>query len=114
MVGNAGAKGKVKSTTSAGPVEKAKGMKRKGVAPKINLPAMSDGGGDNEQKAVAKRSTKGMRPGTGVESPAKMWDAVSDMRNAGKSFKTLMPRNEKSDAGSLIDEWCNGKRKGYK
>ena len=116
MIGQVMARGKVKSTTSPGPVEKARGMKRKGVAPRLNLPAMADSGGDNEQHEVAKRSTKGMRPGHGVERPAKMFDSVENMRNGtgkGKSFKTSYPKTE-NDAGSRVDEWCSGKRKDYR
>jgi hypothetical protein len=113
MIGTARAKGKMKSTTAAGPVEKARGMKRKGVAPRINLPAMSDSGGDNEQHAVAKRSTKGMRPGPGLPL-GKGIEPFRDKNSEGQSFKTVGPRNNSSDAGGAIDEWCKGKRASYR
>lgn len=113
MIGTAQAKGKVKSTTSAGPVEKARGMKRKGVAPRINLPAMSDSGGDNEQHAAAKRSTKGMRPGIGLPRD-KVVEPFRDKNSKGQSFKTVGARNNSSDAGGAVDEWCRGKRASYR
>jgi len=113
MLGDAKAKGKIKSTTSAGPVEKARGMKRKGVAPRINLPAMADSGGDNEQHEVAKRSTKGMRPGIGLPRD-KVVEPFREKNAQGGSFKTVAPRQVKGDAGNAIDEWCAGKRKSYR
>lgn len=113
MIGDAFAKGKVKSTTDAGPVFKKKNSKGKSYKT-VDGMRTSDGGGDDEDAAVAKRSTKGMRVGTGVEDPAKMFDSVKNMRNAGKSFKTITPRNNDSDSGSHVDEWCKGKRASYK
>jgi hypothetical protein len=113
MVGNAGAKGPKKLS---GVTEyKDKRSKRKSYEAVDSTPA-TDSGGDREGAAVAKRSTKGMRPGTGVEKPAQMWDAVNNMRHGnskGSGFRTSYPKSE-DDAGSRIDEWCSGKRKNYK
>jgi hypothetical protein len=111
MVGDVKAKGPKK--VSGSDEYKGKRSKRKSYEAVDSTPA-TDSGGDKEGAAVAKRSTRGMRPGPGVAAPAKMWDAVENMRNAGKSFKTIMPRDMKSDSGALIDEWCSGKRKSYK
>jgi hypothetical protein len=113
MIGDAGAKGKVKSTISAKPVEKVKGMKRKGTAPVINTPSASDGGGDSETRDVAKRSTKGMRPGIGLPRD-KVVEPYRTRNGEGQSFKTVGAKNNNGDAGSAIDEWVKGKRASYK
>jgi hypothetical protein len=116
MIGDAGARGPRKSTTAAGPEFVKKNSQGKSFKTIAGKPK-SDGGGDEENAAVSKRSTKGMRPGPGVSAPAEMWDSVKNMRNGmgkGKSFKTSYPKENTSDAGSRIDEWCNGKRGSYK
>lgn len=112
MIGDAGARGPRKSTTAAGPEFKKKNAKGQSFKT-VDGMRKGDGGGDDETAEVAKRSTKGMRPGPGVEKPAEMFDAVKNMRS-GRSFKTNYPKDETSDAGSRIDEWCSGKRKDYR
>jgi hypothetical protein len=114
-VGDARAKGPVKSTTSATPAytqKNARGQSFKTVTPR-NKPGHSDGGGDMETASVAKRSTKGMRPGIGL-SRDRAVEPFRDRNSAGQSFKTVGPRSNSSDSGAAIDAWCKGSRKTYR
>lgn len=61
------------------------------TAPQLNLSSASDGGGDPEQKAVAKRMVKGMKNGVGS----------ADKQN---------PREQRA---RKIEAWCDG-AKDYK
>jgi len=113
-IGDAKAKGKVKSTTKAmPPPETIPRNWVKGRAFTTNTPASSDGGGDADTAAVAKRSTKGMRPGIGLPRD-KVVEPYRDRNGAGQSFKTIGAKNNNGDSGAAIDQWVMGKRKSYK
>lgn len=106
MIGDAKARGKVHSTTSDRPVFKDKKSKLgtlKTIAPSTGKDD-NDSGGDHEQHATAKRMTKGMKPGTGLNDGAKHMPTPR---------RTIPPRSQ-NDSGGRIEEWCQGKRSDYK
>jgi hypothetical protein len=107
MIGDARARGKVKSTTSDRPVFNEKRPGRNGgvktIAPSTGKDD-NDSGGDHEQHAVAKRMTHGQKPGTGLGQAEKPMPTPR---------RTIPPRSQ-NDSGGRIDEWCRGKRSDYK
>jgi hypothetical protein len=111
LVGDAGARGPKKLS---GVTEYKDKRSRRRSYEAVDSTPEEDSGGDAEGHAAAKRSTKGMRVGPGLKG-AEVFDAVGNMRNATKkSFKTIYPKDDNSDAGSHVEEWCQGKRKSYK
>ena len=75
----------------------------------------SDGGGGAEDAAVAKRSTKGMRPGPGT----KLSDSKTPAPFKAKSWsrgvnRTIASKGTSEGGGVALNDWCLGKRKGYK
>jgi hypothetical protein len=94
MIGDAKAKGKSHGAKAF------TGKNSKGQSFKINLPSVSDGGGDFEQKPTAKRMDKHTaRPGVGSR----------DKQSAAKQVtRKINPQ------GSAVDSWCRGERSSYK
>lgn len=75
----------------------------------------SDSGGDSEQGSVAKRMTKGMKPGIGTptgEGPKPYAAKMGTGKNSG--HKLIPSKDESRDSGAAIDAWCCGKRSTYK
>jgi hypothetical protein len=101
MIGDAAARGKVKSTTKPGPEFKKKNSKGQSFKTLDNGRESSDGGGGHETASIAERSTKGMRPGTGGR----------DRQNSKDQQAHKLVAH---DQGSIIDQWCRGKRGSYK
>jgi hypothetical protein len=93
--------GKRKSTRAPGPEFKEK--LSRGQAYRHSTPSASDGGGDKETKATAKRTHRaGPRPGTNTrdkQAPHKQRERIE---------------NKHVDQGDILDEWCRGKRDHYK
>lgn len=103
-----------KSTTEAGPEFKAKNSKGQSYKT-IPKGGDSDGGGDEENAKVSKRSTKGMRPGTGRGAGKNEEPKPYTKKNsAGQSHKLIAPKDNASDSGRAIDAWVSGKTNTYK
>lgn len=113
MIGTAVARGKRKSTTAAGPEFKIRNGKSFKTVNKSTGADDTDGGGDAEVAAVAKRSTKGMRPGIGLPRD-RVVEPFRERNKEGQSFKTVGPKNNNGDAGAAVDAWCKGKRSSYR
>ncbi len=106
MIGDAKARGKVKSTTGDRPVFKDKKSKLgtlKTVAPSTGKDD-NDSGGDHDQHATAKRMVRGMKNGTGLGQAEKHMPTPR---------RTVQPRSQ-NDSGGRIEEWCRGERSDYK
>lgn len=106
MIGDAKARGKVRSTTHDMPVYTEKRSRLGGVKTVASSTGKNDNdsGGDHEQHVTAKRMTKGMKPGTGLSDGAKHMPTPR---------RTIPPRSQ-NDSGGRIEEWCQGKRSDYK
>jgi hypothetical protein len=102
MIGDAVARGKRGNTTAHGPEFKKK--LHKGQAHKhIDGPRKSHGGGDHENAKAAKRAhSTGPRPGTNTSDKQ-----APHKQKERKELKHV-------DQGDIINDWCCGKRKGYK
>jgi len=75
----------------------------------------SDGGGGAEDAAVAKRSTKGMRPGPGTKLSDSKTPAPFKAKNWSRGVnRTIASKGRSDGGGDALNEWCLGKRKGYK
>ncbi len=85
--------------TNPFPAKNAKGKSHKAVAASTGKDD-TQGGGDHEMAAVAKRMTKGMPAGPGVERTTPQ--PYRGKNSRGHSFKTV------------VDEWCEGNRKDYR
>ena len=105
MIGDAAARGKRSSTLKAGPEWKQKnsrGSSFKHVQPSTGKDD-NDSGGHREQKSTAKRMHKQMKPfSPGVADR----QAPHHQRNVKES--------EHNEPGDIIEDWCKGKRKGYR
>ena len=102
MIGDAFAAGKRGNTYKAGPEFKKKNSEGRSHKHVDGLRS-SHGGGDQENKKIAKRAHKtGPRPGVNVadrQAPHKQRER--------KEVKHI-------DQGQILSEWCAGKRGSYK
>jgi hypothetical protein len=90
------------STREAGPEFKKKNSENQSYK-HVDGPRKSHGGGDDENKKSAKRAHKtGPRPGTNTSDKQ-----APHKQKERKELKHV-------DQGSILNEWCCGKRGNYK
>lgn len=103
MIADAVAQGKRGNTYKHGPEFKKKNWAAGSSHKHVDGPRKSHGGGDHENAKVAKSAHKtGPRPGVNV----------ADRQGPHKQKERI--ENKHVDQGQIINEWCSGKRKGYK
>ena len=110
MIGDTKARGKVRSTTSPGPEFKKKNSRGKSYKTIDTHKDEPDDSGDADTHDVAKRSTRGMRTGTGL--PNGQGPMPYERKGRGGFKTTGAPGN--SDSGCAVGAWCKGKRGSYK
>jgi hypothetical protein len=98
MIGDAKAAGKSRKGPESFKQKNSKGQSFKTIAPSRD---MKDDDGDAGTHKVARASTKGMRPGPGGRDRQNPKDQQAHKLVA-------------HDQGSIIDQWCQGKRGSYK
>lgn len=120
MIGDAVAAGKRGSTTKAGPTYKAKNSEGKSFK-HVAIGHESDSGSKHKEVShTARRSTKGMRPGTGKGAGTNQSPQPYRVKNsAGRGHKIVPPKANGRDSGlddaySKVAAWVAGKSGSYK
>ncbi len=76
----------------------------------------TDSGGDGEQGSTGRKMTKGMKnSGPGLPNgpgPKPFAKKMGSGRNSG--HKLVDSKDDSTESGQAIDEWCQGKRSSYK
>lgn len=116
MIGDAKARGPVRSTTKPGPEFKKKnGRSFKTIDTHKD---MADDDGDAGTHGVAHRATHGMKPGTGL--PNGPGPKPFTEKRGGHAYKVSADRGTSDGGGgaalskAACDAWCQGKRSSYK
>ena len=112
MIGDAKARGPARKSGS-NPFKVKRGRSAYQLSPASTGKDDTVGGGDKETERVAKRSTKGMRPGIGLPRN-RVVEPFRERNAKGQSFKTVGPRDVKNESGRAVDAWCRGKRSNYR
>jgi hypothetical protein len=112
MIGDAKAHGAPRNSKT-NPFKTRRGRSAFQLSPTSTGKNDTQGGGDEEVAKVAKRSTKGMRPGIGLPRHSVV-EPFREKNSRGQSFKTVAPRAANTDSGAAVDRWCRGQTKGYR